>query len=257
MDCFGTYLTHAQSCDNVRVQRATEWTASVNTLHVPKSVITFVFIMLRNTLGGFGTYFTHARSIPKLWYPLCSKCYGMDCFGTLFTHAQSCDNVHVQSAMEWAASVNTLHMPKSVITFVFIMLRNTMGGFGTYFTHARSIPKLWYPLCSKCYGMDCFGTYFTHAQSCDNVHVQSAMEWAASVNTLHMPKSVITSVFIMLRNTCPNLSCDNVFKVLRNGRLRYILYTRPKHPKAVISFVFKVLRNGLLRYIFYACPKLW
>ena len=165
--------------------------------------------------------------------------------------------VHVQSAMEWAASVNTLHMPKSVITFVFIMLRNTMGGFGTYFTHARSIPKLWYPLCSKCYGMDCFGTYFTHAQSCDNVHVQSAMEWAASVNTLHMPKSVITFVFIMLRNTCPNLSCDNVFKVLRNGRLRCILYTRPKHPKAVISFVFKVLRNGLLRYIFYACRKLW
>ena len=36
------------------------------------------------------------------------------------------------------------------------------------------------------YGMDCFGTYFTHAQSCDNVRVQSATEWTASVHTLDM-----------------------------------------------------------------------
>ena len=28
MDCFGTYSTHAQTCDNVRVQSATLWTAS-------------------------------------------------------------------------------------------------------------------------------------------------------------------------------------------------------------------------------------
>ena len=33
MDCFGTYkyFTHAQTCDNVRVQSATAWTASVHT----------------------------------------------------------------------------------------------------------------------------------------------------------------------------------------------------------------------------------
>ena len=80
------------------------------------------------------------------------------------------------------ASVHTLRMPKAVITFMFKVLQ------------------------------DCFGTYFTHAQSCDNVHVQSATDWAASVHTLHMPKAVITFVFI----------------VLRNGLLRYILYTCPK-----------------------------
>ena len=64
MDCFGAYFTHARSCDNVRVHSATEWTASVhtlrmpkavitfvfNTLHMPKAVITFVFIVLRNGL---------------------------------------------------------------------------------------------------------------------------------------------------------------------------------------------------------------
>ena len=33
MDCFGTYFTHAQSCDVTRVQSATEWTASVHTSH--------------------------------------------------------------------------------------------------------------------------------------------------------------------------------------------------------------------------------
>ena len=43
MDCFGTYFTHAQSCDNVPVPSATEWTASVHTLHMPKAVITFMF----------------------------------------------------------------------------------------------------------------------------------------------------------------------------------------------------------------------
>ena len=30
MDCFRTYFTHAQTCDNVRVQSATAWTASVH-----------------------------------------------------------------------------------------------------------------------------------------------------------------------------------------------------------------------------------
>ena len=67
-------------------------------------------------------------------------------------------------------------------------------------------------------------------------HVQSwrfrATEWTASVYALHIPKALTTFVFI----------------VLRNGPLRYILYTCPRHPKALIAFVFKVLRNGLLRY---------
>ena len=84
MDCFGTYLTHAQSCDNVRVHSATEWTASVHTLH-----------------------------------------------------AQSCDNVRVQSATDWAASVHTLRMPKAVITFMFIVLRNGLLRYIPY-----TCPKL-------------------------------------------------------------------------------------------------------------------
>ena len=53
-----------------------------------------------------------------------------------------------------------------------------------------------------------FGTYFTHVQTCDNIRVQSATQWIASVHTLYdMSKPVITFVF----------------KVLRNGLLRYIL----------------------------------
>ena len=50
MHCFGTYFTHAQTCDSVRVQSATQCTASVHTLHMPKPVITFVFKVLRNAL---------------------------------------------------------------------------------------------------------------------------------------------------------------------------------------------------------------
>ena len=82
--------------------------------------------------------------------------------------------------------------------------------------------------------MGCFGTYFTHVQTCDDVRVQSATEWIASVHTLHMPKPVMTFVF----------------KVLRDGLLRYILYT---FPKPVMTFVFKVqyysvLQSVLLHY---------
>ena len=110
MDCFGTYFTHVQNCDNVRVQIATQWTASVHTLHMPKPVITFVFKVLRNDT-------------------------------------------------QWTASVHTLHMSKPAITFVFKVLRNEL-------------------LC----------TYFTHVQTCDNVRVQSATQWTASVQTLRMSK---------------------------------------------------------------------
>jgi len=38
-----TYFTHAQTCDNTRVQRATAWTASVHFVHMPKPVMTYVF----------------------------------------------------------------------------------------------------------------------------------------------------------------------------------------------------------------------
>ena len=72
MDCFRTYLTHAQSCDNVHVQSARDWAASVHTLHMPKAVITFMFKVLRTGLLAY---------IP--------------------THAQICDNVRVQSTTEW------------------------------------------------------------------------------------------------------------------------------------------------------------
>ena len=94
MDCFGTYFTHAQSCDNVHVQSATgrtasvhthaqscdnvhvqsatDWAASVHTFHMPKAVIKFVF-----------------------------EVYGMDCWRTYLTHAQIFDNIRVQSATEW------------------------------------------------------------------------------------------------------------------------------------------------------------
>ena len=58
--------------------------------------------------------------------------------------AFSCSQVlsHVQSwrfrATEWIASVHTLHMPKAVISFVFIVLRN---GLLRYIPYA--CPKLW------------------------------------------------------------------------------------------------------------------
>ena len=83
--------------------------------------------------------------------------------------------------------------------------------------------------------MDYFG-YFSHVQTCDNVYVQSATQWTASVHTLHMSKPVITFVFKSATQ-----------------------WTAAVHTldmsKPVITFVFKVLRNGLLRLL-YTCPNL-
>ena len=118
--------------------RATECTASVHTLHMPKALTTFVFIVLRNGLRRYIFY-----TCPTVWKPSCSKCYRKDCFGTYFTHAQSCDNVHVQSAMEWAASVHTLHMPKGGKTFVFKVLQKVLRQYIIY-----TCPKLWQRSCS-------------------------------------------------------------------------------------------------------------
>ena len=95
MDCFGTYFTHVQTCDDVRVRSATERTASVHTLRMSKPVMTFVIKVLRNGL-----------------------------LGTYFTHVQTCDDVRDQSATQWTASVHTLNMSKPVMTFVFEVLRN-------------------------------------------------------------------------------------------------------------------------------------
>ena len=39
MHCFATYFTHVQTCNVTRVQSATEWTASVHTLHMSKPVM--------------------------------------------------------------------------------------------------------------------------------------------------------------------------------------------------------------------------
>ena len=39
---FGTECTHVQTCNVTRVQSATEWTASVHTLHMPKPHVTRV-----------------------------------------------------------------------------------------------------------------------------------------------------------------------------------------------------------------------
>ena len=81
--------------------------------------------------------------------------------------------------------------------------------------------------------MDCFGTYFTHVQTCNVTHVQSATEWTASVHTLHMSKPNVTRVQSATEWTASvhTLHMSKpiirylVIKELRNGLLRYILYT--------------------------------
>ena len=144
MDCIGKYLTHVQRCENFRVQSATESSASVHNLHMPKAVIT------------------------------CSKCYGMGCFGTYLMHAQRRENLCVQSATKRTASVHALHMPKIVMTFVFKELQKILLRYIIYICPNLSFdnvfkvlrhgllryilypcPKAGKPSCSKCYRKFC------------------------------------------------------------------------------------------------------
>ena len=106
----------------------------------------------------------------------------MDCLGTCFTHVQTRDDVRVQSALEWTASVHTSHMSKPVMRLV---LRDTEWTASVHI--------------------------LTHVQTCDDVRVQSATERTASVHTSHMSKPVMTIVF----------------QVLQNGLLQYVLHTCP------------------------------
>ena len=181
-----TYLKHVQTCDDVRVQSATQSTASVYTL----------------------------ETCPNLWWRSCSKCYAIDYFGT-------CPNLWWRSCSKCYAidcfGIHTWNMSKPVMTFVFKVLRNRLLRY-TYLQHVQTCddvrvqsatqstasvyiletcPNLWWRSCSKCYAIDCFG-----------------------IHTWNMSKPVMTFVVKVLRNrllryileTCPwsHMLCNPV-----------------------------------------------
>ena len=94
MDCFGTYFTHVQTCDNVRVQTARQWTASAHTAHMSKPVITFVFNLLRN---GLLRHILH--TYPHL---VITFVFQVLCNGLLRYILHTCPN---QSATQWCGFV--------------------------------------------------------------------------------------------------------------------------------------------------------
>ncbi len=75
MDCFGTYSTHFQSCDYVRVQRAAEWIASVHTLHVQSCD----YVRVQSATEWVAS--VHISHMSKAVITFVSKCCGMHCFG--------------------------------------------------------------------------------------------------------------------------------------------------------------------------------
>ena len=97
MDCFGTYFTHAQTCDNVRVQSATQWTASVHTLHMPKPVISFVFGIVRVQSADAHSLSHHVRThTHKLLHHVsfASMCWHGRCYAMLTSLCHSCLRSH-------------------------------------------------------------------------------------------------------------------------------------------------------------------
>ena len=226
-------------------------TASVQSWHASKPVITFVFKVLCNGL------------LPYILYTCPNSENIRVQSATLWT--ASVHTLHmskpvirfvIQSAMQWTAPVHTLHMSKPVRAFVFKVVRNGLLRYILY-----TCPYLWERSSSKCYAMDCFRTYFTHVQTCENICVQSATQWTASVHTFHMSKRLITFVLKVLLNGFFGTYFTHV-RTCENVRVQSAMqWTAPVHTlhmsKSVSTFVFKVLLNGLLRYILDTCPSLW
>ena len=105
MDCFGTYFTHAQSCDNVRVPSASGHMLNLRVFAFSRFRV-FVFSrFLRFRV--FCVFVLHSFSSFRAFAFACFRIFAdFKCY------------------TEWTASVHTLHMPKAVITFVFKVLRN-------------------------------------------------------------------------------------------------------------------------------------
>ena len=86
-----------------------------------------------------------------------------------------------------------------------------------------------------CIHFDCFGRYFTHVRTCDYVRVQSAPQWTASVDALHMSKPNVTRVQSATQWTASvhtlHMSKPNVTRVQSatqwTASENYILYTCP------------------------------
>ena len=89
--------------------------------------------------------------------------------------------------------------------------------------------------------MDCFGTYFTPSKP-NATRVQPATEWTASVHTLHMSKPNVTRVQSATEWTATEWTAS--------------VHTLHMSKPIIMYLVIKVLRNGLLRYILYTCPNL-
>ena len=111
-DYLGTYCTHGQTCDKVRVQSATQSTA-----------VHYILYTCPNR--------------PNLWKHSCSKCYATDYLGTYCAHVQTCDNVRVQSATQPTTSWRTVQMATPVIRFLFNVVRNPLF-CATHFTHVQT-----------------------------------------------------------------------------------------------------------------------
>ena len=153
-------LEHARHELKKKVQKtrqsATQWTASVHTLDMPKPNVT------RVQSASEWTASVHTLHMPK-------------------------PNVtRVQSATQWIASVHTLHMPKPNVT------RVQSASEWTASVHALHMPK---PNVTRVQSATQWiaSVHTLHMPKPNVTRVQSASEWTASVHALHMPKPLMYS----------------------------------------------------------------
>ena len=111
-----------------RVQSATEWTASVHTLHRPKPNVTRVQSAAEWTAS------VHTLHMPK---PMVTRVQSpTEWTASVHTlHMPKPNVTRVQSGSQWCASV--IHMPKCMVTIVFKRLRH--GVVRSYFTYVQTM----------------------------------------------------------------------------------------------------------------------
>ena len=70
MDCFGTYFTHVQTCNVTRGQSATQWTASVHTLHSHVQTCNATRVQSATEWMGWGMFYVCFLCTGACWMPL-------------------------------------------------------------------------------------------------------------------------------------------------------------------------------------------
>ena len=217
-----------------RVQSATEWTASVHTLHMSQPNVTRV----QSATEWTASVHTLHMSTPNV------TCVQSATEWTAWVHTShmSKPNVtRVQSATEWTASVHTSHMSKPNVTRVQSATEWTAS---VHTLHIISKPNV---TCVQSATEWTAWVHTSHMSKPNVARVLSATAWTASVHTSHIGTWTIEATFEGSRPSKLPSKGRDLWRYLWRSLRRYLRKGRdlPSYLRRVGSFeAFQAIFEG-------------